>query len=282
MTTLKAIDGFVWLVRREFWEHRLVLVAPFGVATLELVGYLGGMPFGIYGALADPARQRASLALASNAGCFFIMVTGLVAALFYCLEALHGERRERSILFFKSLPVSDLATVAAKLAVPLIVLPAIVFAAFAVLWPAALVVTTAVLAATGHAVAWLWTSAFPLPLSCLIYALGITALWYLPLYCALLLISVGAKHAPFLWAALPLILIAALDRLVIHSGQVQAFYFYRLFGWLHEALRVNAAGMPVARLPGQFFTSPGLWLGVLAASLFFTAAVQLRRRSTPI
>lgn len=282
MTKEIASWPIVWLVRREIWEHRLVLMAPFGVAILELVGYLGGMPFGIYGALADPARQHAALALAANAGCFFVMVTGFAAALFYCIEALHGERRDRSILFFKSLPASDLTTVAAKLAIPLIVLPAIVFTAFALLWPTVLVATTALLGATGHSVAWLWSGVPSLTLSCLVYALAVTALWYLPLYCVLLLVSVSAKRAPFLWAALPLILAAALDRLVLHTGQVEAFYSYRLYGWFHEALRTNAAGMPVERLPGQFFASPGLWLGFLAAGLCFTATVWLRRRATPI
>jgi ABC-2 type transport system permease protein len=288
MTALLAtlpppLKSFVWSVRREIWEHRIVLTTPPGVAALVLLGYLGGMPFGIHAGLADPLRQLGTIVMAYNVGCFLCMVGGLAAALFYCLEALHGERRDRSILFWKSLPVSDCQTVLAKLAVPVVVLPAIVFVAVAVLWLAILVATTAILGVTGLAVAPLWSAgAFAVQLSWLAYALGVTALWYLPVYCALLLVSVWAKHAPFLWASLPLALIAAVDALVFRSGQVKVFYLYRLFGWYDEALRLNAAHLPVGRDPAKLFASPGLWLGLAVAAVLLAAAVRLRRRSGPI
>ena len=51
-----------------------------------------------------------------------------VVGVFYCLDALHGERRDRSILFWKSLPVSDLTTVLSKASIPLVILPLITFA----------------------------------------------------------------------------------------------------------------------------------------------------------
>lgn len=277
------LKSFIWSVRREAWEHRIVLWAPPGVAVLVLVGYLAGMPFGIYAGLIDPARQYATFALACNAATFLCMITGLAAALFYCLEALHGERRDHSILFWKSLPVSDLETVAAKLCVPTVVLPVIVFISAMLLWAAILLTTTAILAVGGHAVGALWhAGAFPVHPSCLVYALIVTALWYLPVYCALLLVSVWAKHAPILWAGLPLLLVAAVDQVVFRSGRVSGFYLYRLIGWYHEALRLDAAGMPVARDTGHFFACPGLWLGLGIAALLFAACVWLRRRARPI
>ena len=52
------------------------------------------------------------------------MFTTFIVGVFYCLDALHGERRDRSILFWKSLPVSDLTTVLSKASIPLVVLPA--------------------------------------------------------------------------------------------------------------------------------------------------------------
>ena len=57
-----------------------------------------------------------------------LMVTAFIVGVFYCLDALHGERRDRSILFWKSLPVSDLTTVLSKASIPLVVLPLLVFA----------------------------------------------------------------------------------------------------------------------------------------------------------
>ena len=62
-----------------------------------------------------------------------IMATAFYRGIFYSLEALHGERRDRSILFWKSLPVSDLTTVLAKASIPLVVLPLLVFAITAAL-----------------------------------------------------------------------------------------------------------------------------------------------------
>ena len=55
-----------------------------------------------------------------------IIITAFIIGVFYCLDALHSERRDRSILFWKSLPVSDLTTVLSKASVPLAILPLIV------------------------------------------------------------------------------------------------------------------------------------------------------------
>src|SRR5688500_3753928 len=54
-----------------------------------------------------------------------IMLTTLIIAFFYGLDALHGERRDRSILFWKSLPVSDRTPVLSKVLVMMAVLPGI-------------------------------------------------------------------------------------------------------------------------------------------------------------
>jgi len=190
----QPLKTFVWSVRREIWEHRIVLAAPLGVAVLVLAAYLGVLPFGLHAALADPARQHATFALVINAATFFCMIAALAAALFYCLEALHGERRDRAILFFKALPVSDAVTVAAKLCVPVLVLPAIVFAGALALYGAILGTTSVILAIGGHAAAPLW-SGFAVPPSCLVYALAVATLWYLPLYCALLVVSAEIVEA---------------------------------------------------------------------------------------
>ena len=56
------------------------------------------------------------------------MGTAFIVGIFYSLDALHGERRDRSILFWKSMPVSDLTTVLSKASIPLVVLPLLSFA----------------------------------------------------------------------------------------------------------------------------------------------------------
>ena len=76
----------------------------------------------------DPAEQPAALAMPYSIAATLIIVTTLIVGGFYCLDALHGERRDRSILFWKSLPVSDLTTVLSKMTIPLVVLPLVAFA----------------------------------------------------------------------------------------------------------------------------------------------------------
>lgn len=286
MSATKAMAGrpliaLAWTVRREIWEHRLLISAPLGVAAVVLVGFVIGWPFGIGTMIAgDSAGRHSATGMAQDFAAFIGMVTGGVAAIFYCLDALHGERRDRSILFWKSLPVSDAEAVLAKLCVPMLVIPVMVFAAVVLLTTAMLSIGSAILAVEGHSVSAIWHG-FPIRFSCLAYALVVSAPWYAPIYCGLLLVSVWARHVPFLWAALPLILIGTADKLVFHSGRVTSFYLYRALGWFDEALRVDKAGLPIARDTARYLASPGLWLGLAVAVVLFVAAVRMRRRANP-
>src|SRR5437762_11172070 len=76
----------------------------------------------------DPAHQRAMIGAPYDVAAMMLIFTAFIVGVFYCLDALHSERRDRSILFWKSLPVSDLTTVLSKATIPLVVLPVIIFA----------------------------------------------------------------------------------------------------------------------------------------------------------
>ena len=79
--------------------------------------------------LLDPTRkQRAAIEQPYDIAAMMMIFTAFIVGVFYCLDALHGERRDRSILFWKSLPVSDLTTVLSKAIIPLVILPVITFA----------------------------------------------------------------------------------------------------------------------------------------------------------
>jgi ABC-2 type transport system permease protein len=283
-TRPKSLAPVVWSIRREIWEHRFLIAAPAAVAALAVIGFLVGWPFGVGAAVAHtPTGQWGGIGTAYDATAFFSMIAGLAGAVFYSSDALHGERRDRSILFWKSLPVSDFQAVLAKLAIPMLILPLVVFAAVMIASTLMLLAGTAILAVTGHPFAMLWSAGSPsIRFSCLAYTMAISALWYAPVYCALLLVSVWAKHAPILWAALPLLLIGAVARLIFHSYAISDFYLYRFVGWFGEGMRVDQAGLPVARDAERFFSSPGLWLGLAVAALCFIAAARLRRRSSPL
>ena len=121
-----------WSIRRELWEYRSVYLAPLGIAGVILLGFLFflvALPHTMRSSMAlDPAHQREALAHPYTLAAGLIMGASFLVSIFYSLDALYGERRERSILFWKSLPVSDLTTVLSKASVLLLVLPAVAFA----------------------------------------------------------------------------------------------------------------------------------------------------------
>src|ERR1044072_5415094 len=123
---------FYWSVCRELWENRSIYVAPILVAIVVLFGFLVstiGLPERRREVLLlDSAKTRAAIEVPYNMAAFMLILTAFVVGVFYCLDALYGERRDRSILFWKSLPVSDLTTVLSKVTIPLAVLPLIIFA----------------------------------------------------------------------------------------------------------------------------------------------------------
>src|SRR5205809_3489796 len=121
-----------WSVRRELWENRSIYLAPLAVAAFVQFGFMIstiGMPARRRAVLMlDSAQQRATIGMPYDVAATMLIVTAFIVGAFYCLDALHGERRERSILFWKSLPVSDLTTVLSKAIIPLVVLPLVSFA----------------------------------------------------------------------------------------------------------------------------------------------------------
>src|SRR5678815_1964524 len=109
---------FYWSVRRELWENRSLYVAPILVAVVVLCGFLVstiGLPERRREVLLlDAAKARAAIEMPYNMAAIMLILTAFVVGVFYCLDALYGERRDRSILFWKSLPVSDRTTLLSK------------------------------------------------------------------------------------------------------------------------------------------------------------------------
>jgi ABC-2 type transport system permease protein len=105
-----------WSVRRELWEHRSIYIAPLAAAAVFLLAFLTGLTL-------STAHRHEPLDTPYVFAAALIMGTGFIVGIFYSLDALYGERRDRSILFWKSLPVSDLTTVLSKFAIPLVILP---------------------------------------------------------------------------------------------------------------------------------------------------------------
>jgi ABC-2 type transport system permease protein len=280
-----------WSVRRELWEYRSIYVAPLAVAGLTVVGFLLStvhLREKMRGALAlDPVQQLAAIRQPYTFAETVLMGTFLIVAVFYCLDALHGERRDRSILFWKSLPVSDLTTVVAKASIPVVVLPLFTFAVTVVTQWIMLLWSTVVLMGSRESVAALWNGVplFQMSIGLLDHLFGFHGLWYAPFYCWLLLVSAWARRAPFLWALVPLFAVGFFEKIAFNTSYFAGLLQYRFMGGDEgAAFATGTKSMdPLAHLhPGQFLLSPGLWVGLAVAAGFLAAAARLRRFREPI
>jgi ABC-2 type transport system permease protein len=288
---LSATRPMYWSIRRELWESRSLYIAPLAAAAVFLLGFLIStihLPQKMRAlSTLDLAHKRQAIAMPYDMAAGLLMLTAMVVGAFYCLDALHGERRDRSILFWKSLPVSDLTTVLSKATIPIVLLPLFTFAITVVLQWIMLLLSTAVLGASGLNVATLWTQlSFPqMSLGLLYHLVTVHALWHAPFYGWLLLISAWARRAPILWAALPLLAIGAVEKIAFNTSHFAALLGNRLSGGGAEAITMPGSFPmdPMTHLtPGTYLSSPGLWIGLAFTALCLAAAVQLRRHRGPI
>jgi len=280
-----ATRPMYWSVRRELWENRYIYIAPLAVAVVMLFGFLIAT-LG-YAMSVDPARRAAVLAEPTDFAAMLIMGVAFVVGMFYCLDALHGERRDRSILFWKSLPVSDLTTVLSKATIPLVVVPLLSFGLTVATQWIMLLLSTAVLLGSGQSVAPLWTHMplFQMSLMLLYHLVAVHVLWYAPIYGWLLLVSGWARRAVFLWAALPLVAILVVEKIAFNTSYFASMLKYRLVGFAAEAFAFNGHHLidSLTQLtPGKFLSTPDLWIGLAVAAIFLATAVRLRRYREPI
>jgi ABC-2 type transport system permease protein len=212
------------------------------------------------------------------------MGTAVIVSVFYCLEALYGERRDRSILFWKSLPISDLTTVISKLAIPILVLPLISFLITVATQMLMLLLIGAIFAGSTANTAGLLRGGISLRLSTvwLYHLVTIHGLFYAPLYAWLLLVSAWAPRAPLLWAFLPPFVVYGVEKIAFNTSYFLDFLRYRLEGPGSGMATQHHQDFASTLVPHHFFSTPGLWTGLIAAALFLFATVQLRRSRGPI
>ena len=340
------MNRFSWLVRREFWEHRAIWVAPAIVLAVLLVGAVSGNIFiGERAAVVDPttldddqraaieelrrvaeddtlsdaersermkglkdqleevghvspdealalipAEKRAKLVtlvyVAVTAVMFMVLGT---IGFFYALDSLYADRRDRSVLFWKSLPLSDTETVLSKFAVGVVAIP-LVAAVAAIL--AQLVVALGITvkgAIAGNDVSVMWDG------SVLGASMGLTGvitaasmLWYAPLVAYLMLASAWAPKSPFLWAILPPLALVLLEKIAFGTNTLWQFITYRVFGVVKALFgdESQVPGVVIRRdelMQGtgsgivELFGSPSMLLGLVAAAALVAGTVWVRR-----
>lgn len=295
-----------WLLKRETWEHRAFWITPLVVSCVLLVMGVVGVG-GMIGADHFSLSHNSSgidlstldgddhyVLLLMNAGMQLApyMIALVIMLLFYCLDTLYGDRRDRSILFWSSLPVSDTATVLSKVSTLVLTAPAITFVFFVVINLLSLLALSIGGAVIGVSY-WYWlTHPGTLLLTWLHVAndLLVWSLVLLPIYGWLLLASAWARKAPFLWAVAPPLLIMWVEWLLYDTS-----YLARVIGQYFETIaskfevgmqsvsinKFSEVGMLQPAMDDSWIwnllTIPAFWGGLAVAVVFISTAIWLRR-----
>jgi len=234
---------------------------------------------------------------------FFTVVLAFVV-FFYLLGALYDDRKDRSILFWKSLPASDFQTIASKLLAAMVLAPLIFWAVFVVTQVVMGVIASLMVLSVGENPWTLFLSVvnpFKAWFILLVSYLA-ASIWFLPIYGWLLLVSAFAPRIPLLFAVLPPVVFAILQIWIdfLRTFTLDSSLFGLIGEWVanspailtaqvHDGRGTLALGAPVthdfdhavtlANIFDRLFSLQML-AGLAVAAVFLAGALWLRRRST--
>jgi ABC-2 type transport system permease protein len=275
----------VTLMRREFWEHRGLWLVPTIVAALLSLATLVSVSFDFHGNHVPSLGAEQQLMVLNMSQMMFALIIYVAAAFvvgFYALDCLYAERKDRSILFWKSLPVSDGMTVLSKFLVAVVAVPLLVFVLAIVSQMLAFLIWE-LRVATGNAPNVVrWDGLGWLRGVTVIFLITVLAsLWYAPVIAASLLLSAWLKKAPLLWSVLGPVLLVMFEYIVFRTGYVASVIRYRSDA-LWKVLaphNTNSENLRILRDLNwaDAFTFPNLWLGVVAAAALLWVAARVRR-----
>lgn len=319
--SISPVSTFKWLLKREFWEHRggflwAPVITGGIVATLytvlSIIGSIAGRNHGggvrlndvqwegqvnnahqIIGAVGD-GTMLAGVILAC-------IVVGFVV-FFYALGALYDDRRDRSVLFWKSLPLSDTGTVLSKAAWALLLAPLLAIGIGLLIGLALWVVTALTLSVNGIPQSTaVFTESHPLRIiGMVLAALPVQVMWSLPAIGWLMLCSAWARSKPFLWAVLIPILgcvmasmMGILPMLDVNHNLIWYTVVYRGLlsvlpgSWgpvLNEQVAETHISGPQDLVNAihlgdswVLFRDPDIWIGAAVGVAFLVAAIYVRR-----
>lgn len=293
------------LMKREVWEHRSIYVTPVAIASIVTLGTLAMLMFAggfakeldvaIFGAtnIAGDAERKVALTGFFVGTSWVFLLAAMVLTVFYTLDSLYAERKDKSILFWRSLPITDAEAVISKLATAIVVIPLVTVAAIIATHIVNLLVTSIWVSVKGADAGHLIWGSVPLLdnwLAALIVTLAI-AIWMSPFIGWFLFVSAFTKRSPLLMAFMPLVIIPLLELIFLRSSVFAEAVFTRrgmipLFKGMdmeaffdEESLHVNEEVVSLlAHLDVvQFLTSASMWGGVVVCALFVTAAIYVRR-----
>jgi ABC-2 type transport system permease protein len=310
------------LVKREFWENRSLYIAPlviaglivlssaWAVVTIHDVGHdsaittaqtideLRNLDADTRSDLQEYAgfsEDRKATPYAASILIFAASLSALtcIVVFFYLIDCLYAERRDRSILFWKSMPMSDTQVVLSKLLVAMLIVPLGVLLLSAV---TQLLVSIVFWIRFHDTVVHQLVPAFSL--SAWARAQWVTlqmaiggVLWYAPIAGYLVFVSAWARRLVFLWAVLPPLALALFELSTTHTTYVFEFLGQRFAGFLMamdfntEAFEHRAGDVQMPSINTVFealslkgmFLHPEMWLGLAAGAALVYAAIRMRR-----
>lgn len=303
-----SIKSFKALIKREYWEHKgAMFYAPLVIAAffagLIILGLLTGGSITVdhgtsttinfsehlpklVGEFENSSQEKrvkgVQIALYSPMILFgFVM---LIISAFYTLASLYDERKDKSILFWKSLPVSDTATVLSKFVTVCLLIPVLYFGVIAVFQLFLLLVST-VLAWFGGSLGtaiWGASNLFVVLFNTLI-SLVIASIWLAPVWAWLMFASSWAKKTAFLWGALPIFLLAIAEEWIFHSEHLIELVGKRIGGGfvIMNSNLNNLVGADMFKGNSvnwyDVFVMTEFWGGLIVSAIFLAGAVYIRR-----
>ena len=265
VTTLMA------LFQRESWEHpNLIWRLPVGLVILNVVLAIVSVSLGLqyFGTenfkfefnsqdlsfdQGGPGQAAATFFLSS----YFLL--SQMVAIGYLLSALYEERKDRSILFWKSLPVSDFQVVLSKALMGLVVIPGLYLLAAMLTFMLVTVVLslgmTFLLPGTALFDGFLMAGLAVVGEALRVFALQI--IWGAPVFLWVLLVSGLARGQPLIWAmGIPLLVLVVEKSLLSEA---------RVFDWFYA----HATPLPFAGAWNPMMGSASIDLadGFLAAGI---------------
>jgi len=297
------------LIKREIWEHRSVWITPAAVAfVVTFIAIAMVVMAAAFGEAFNPEIEKIADATipdeirrAALAGILLVNTSVFVMAMwfltiFYCLDALYTERKDKSILFWRSLPITDAETVVSKLLTAVFAIPVATMAAVIVSHLLNLIIMSFWLGTEGvNPFRFIWGAVplFDTWAAVFVFLLAIP-IWLAPLLGWFLFISAWAKRGPFLRAVLPIAILPILEYILFKSWNLGLAIVNRLAietmpiydinelasGFdeddLHSLLEQDISLVSLLDVSG-FLTSVEVWAGLLVCGLFLTAAIYVRR-----
>jgi ABC-2 type transport system permease protein len=294
------------LIRREIWEHRSLYVTPavvgFVMSLMLLTGFVFASNYaeiidiGVFSAqnLAGDVERRAAVFAFLLANTAPFLFASAILTIFYCLDSLYAERKNKSILFWRSLPITDAETVISKMLTATVAIP-VIFIGFIVVTHLVILIMTSIFVSIegGSSMLLIWRSApvFDVWFSTLVITLMLSV-WFSPFIGWFLFVSAWTKRSPLLMAFLPLIVVPMLEYFVLRTHLIgdaieSRFNQLPLFSGTSTLENIFDDRQFIADAEifslvayidiGKFLASPAMWAGVVVCGLFVTAAIYVRR-----